>query len=868
MDTKQIEQALSRHFHEDNQRIVFWNDPDKEFENDVPFLNLGDVNLLRLDEIGQLEVKCILEKGDPVGKYLLYSPAEEPDFENDWLLDIRLYSRSFRADRASIVMSELGLLNQQMREHVAARRKFFDSKERLQKLKTIVSPTDDELTLDRKLISVVCRADQPELFNILRTLYHQLATEGDDLDAPPAAWEQIEKFELDAPFWEMIQATFGYTEENPNLRNLLIRMLLSEFSHDIHPGPVAAHKHLMLSKNGTANAIVCLSQWRDSSSTAVSYDTLSGYVAQSAGIEELVADMTLENLKGVVTFECAEKVIVRELRDRVQHTAESIHPEEIRELVRSRQNKHWASPKVSGAASVPRAAIRGAYAALEVAADFFGLWVEYQAGFQSYDVEELYNLYVDRLYRFDQLYRHFCEQADLSEAQGWELLKPLRESIEKTYGNWYITRLGMAWGKFVAGGLLSTWRMPNVSNQQHFFEKHVRPRLDESDRFRVFVVISDAFRFEAAQELHDLLNGEYRIQSELTTQLGVLPSYTALGMASLLPGKEVAYGEHGDITVDGKPVASLEQRNALLASIGGLAVRADELIALKKDQGREKIAGSRVVYVYHDVVDKTGENNEEHAFSGVRKAIDELRNLIKYIVNHLNGNHVVVTADHGFLFTETPPTETDKSKLGEKPAGTVVAKKRYLLGRGLGEYADAWHGSTKDTAGASGEMEFWIPKGANRFHFAGGARFFHGGAMPQEVVVPVITVKHRKDPAPRKKTMSKPVQVNILGANHRITTQRHRFQLLQVEAVSDRVKAVTLKIAIYEGDEPVTDVETMTFDSPSQNMNDRQKEVYLVLRDRPYNKKNAYRLVLRDADTGIEHQGVSVIIDRAISDDF
>ncbi|MFM8216556.1 MAG: PglZ domain-containing protein [Pirellula sp.] len=29
----------------------------------------------------------------------------------------------------------------------------------------------------------------------------------------------------------------------------------------------------------------------------------------------------------------------------------------------------------------------------------------------------------------------------------------------------------------------------------------------------------------------------------------------------------------------------------------------------------------------------------------------------------LNGNHIVVTADHGFLFTESAPVETDKSKI-------------------------------------------------------------------------------------------------------------------------------------------------------------------------------------------------------------
>jgi hypothetical protein len=39
-------------------------------------------------------------------------------------------------------------------------------------------------------------------------------------------------------------------------------------------------------------------------------------------------------------------------------------------------------------------------------------------------------------------------------------------------------------------------------------------------------------------------------------------------------------------------------------------------------------------------------------------------------------------------------------------------------------------------------MDFWIPKGTNLFHFVGGARFVHGGAMPQEIAVPVVTVKH------------------------------------------------------------------------------------------------------------------------------
>ena len=35
-------------------------------------------------------------------------------------------------------------------------------------------------------------------------------------------------------------------------------------------------------------------------------------------------------------------------------------------------------------------------------------------------------------------------------------------------------------------------------------------------------------------------------------------------------------------------------------------------------------------------------------------------------------------------------------------------------------------------------------------------------------------------------------------------------------------------------------------------MDERKKSVVLVLQDRQYDKKTKYRLVLRDADTGIE----------------
>ena len=103
-DLNQFHTALECLLNEEGQCIVFWNDPDQEFFMTVPLLELDGVTTLRLDEVGALEAKIRLEREEPNGKFLLYAPTEEPDYEDDWLLDIRLYSRSFRADKASILI--------------------------------------------------------------------------------------------------------------------------------------------------------------------------------------------------------------------------------------------------------------------------------------------------------------------------------------------------------------------------------------------------------------------------------------------------------------------------------------------------------------------------------------------------------------------------------------------------------------------------------------------------------------------------------------------------------------------------------------------------------------------------------------------
>ena len=87
---------------------------------------------------------------------------------------------------------------------------------------------------------------------------------------------------------------------------------------------------------------------------------------------------------------------------------------------------------------------------------------------------------------------------------------------------------------------------------------------------------------------------------------------------------------------------------------------------MKKEQGRAFVSGHRVVYVYHNQVDAIGDtaSTEAQTFQAVRTAITELADTVRYIVNTPQRQLCRLTADHGFLFTETAPGTPDRSRPG------------------------------------------------------------------------------------------------------------------------------------------------------------------------------------------------------------
>ena len=850
--------------------VIFWHDVEAEFSGVVDGLALGGVLLIRTDEQSNLRIKLQIES-KPDQHWLLYSTKPEPEPSKDWLLDVRLRSKVFRADPASIMLEDLGLTTVSLRTHLKERSKFLRAKDRVERLKRFVLPGDKAEDLDCKMLAVITRADLPELFAILQRVYGACVVDGEaDLVTPPKVWQDICGNDLEPVFWTLVRQQLGYTDTAPSLRDLLIRILVTDFCRTLLGDMPKQLGHFVLTdRSYAANASVFVSRWRSDISQFGSYNALASAIAQELDLTSLLGGLSAEQLIECMTFEEIELRIVQDLKKRIVD-GEGTNMDAVRTHIARRRDGHWANPLLVNANECTKA-LAACYDALTAAADFFTLKAVHASGFSFPDASAAFSQYRDELFKFDQLYRHFHTAADSVEPTGWAVLHELRATIESVYSGWFIPQLSTAWAKIAEGprGLLATWALPGVTPQQNFYRQKVAPLFEGSVK-RVYVVISDALRFEVAQELVQQTNSKSRFKASLDAMLGVLPSYTALGMAALLPHKMLAYkvGTSVEVQVDGQAVATLDQRSEHLKSSGGLAIKAEDLMSLGKDKGRELVRDQKLVYVYHDRIDMIGDKqaSETKTFEAAAQTVQELSGLLSFIINGLNGSTVLVTADHGFMYQESALDVADKSALDEKPVGTLIAKKRYLIGNNLGETSKAWRGNTAVTAGTTedGSLDFWVPKGASRFHFAGGARFVHGSAMPQEVVVPLITVRVNETESAKTRQVS----ISLLGSTNKVVTNKQRFEFIQTDAVTERVLARTVVVSLRDGDSLISDEQAITFDSTSQLLDERKRSVFLTVVSGNYEAHKRYDLVMRDAATKVEVLRQPVQIDLAFGNDF
>ena len=840
MSENKIGQALERLF--DKYRIVFWYDAKQELRDTFESLSLPDIEKVELTN-NEFGIKYRILREQPEKKFLLYRDGPQPDELENWLLDVQLAHGEFRTDQVAIWLSELEL-GLEFTDVVQNHAEFFQAVKRKDALKKLLRGDDTPGQIRLKMLAV-CAASEPRMDAVVENLLQGLTT---DYTGDTEKTRFLKRCNLDKYFWEQMKRCYGYESSYPGMRDFVVSLFKYCYFQNFQP-----HSVPFVVPEMSSDALVFLKRWKDSRQFESSFETLSAECADVLNIEQDLAKRDISELIELDYFRLIDQKIISDLVRAV--AARTLASGDVALWVRQRRQGHWYRE------------FRHLYEAIGFAAQFLHVLAEVKLEMDS--LAGGIDRYCRAWYRLDQLYRKFTCHVRMSGQAS--LMESLTEQIENLYSNNYLLKLGNRFQAFV--DTATKWDALPVRKQRDFFEYWVRPFLRKDNK--ICVIISDAMRYEIGEELLTLIRQEDRYSAEIEPVLSMLPSYTQLGMAALLPNKALAIADNetGTVLVDGQSSQGTANRTKILQAAlngSGQAIAAEDFMAMNRDESRELLKANPVLYIYHNRIDHTGDriHSEGQAFEAAEQTLDDLLKLVKKLTA-ANANNLLITADHGFIYQHREIAESDF--LGVEPEGEVVLyrDRRFIVGKKL-QPLPGLHSFKAEQLGLCGDVEVQIPTSINRLRLRGsGSRFVHGGASLQEVVIPVISV-HKK----RQGDVTI-VDVDILrGASSVITSGQLAVTLYQRGPVTDKIQPRVLRAAIYsETGELISDSHDLVFDLTSENPRERELQLRFVL-SRKADEANGQEVILRleEKHAGTSHykeyKSLRYMMRRSFTSDF
>lgn len=750
-----IEEALSKRFQE--QRVIFWYDEKAELTEEYQELEIDGVEKIHVQG-NEFEVKYIINKQNPEGKFLLYFTGAKPDNEDNWLLDMELAHYVFHTDQEAMFLQELGLglhLKDLVTEHIG----FFSAKERRNKLSELIDKQDGYNEIRCKLLCVVFGTDDTNIESMIHAHTSSVADKNDRFD------KELDRYNLTGYYWNEIKNKYNYVSDNPSIYDFLLEVFNEVFVLGEGKG---------LSKDSR----LLLSHWKDLIRYRDNFRVISERIASDLEIESKLNDALLDDIISDDLFKLTDYKIIHELAGLID--ADSISHEKVIQYIKQRENKFWYDE------------FENLYQCLHVASEFISLVKKHKdTKYKSFS--EGVKQYSATHYKIDYSYRKFIWYYRKTNQN--KILSSLELKIEKVYSNDWLMEYSNNWQTVIQG--LKDWPTFEKNSQQSFFNYHVKPVI--SKKQRLFVIISDAFRYESGLELHQRLLAENRFDSKLEHLVSSIPSYTQLGMASLLPHKEITIQSNSDaVNVNGVPSTGTIYRGKILdifTDVRSTAINAEDFMKMNSStDGRDFVKKYDLIYIYHNRIDKVGDDktSENKVFEAVEDEIIFLMDVVKKIAN-MNGTNMMITSDHGFVYQHNEVDESDFTF--ESPKGDLwKLNRRFAIGENLKEDKSVKLFKGKDL-NVKTDVDFVFPKGLNRFRIKGaGSRFIHGGTSLQEIVIPLVNVTKK-----RKDTTSY-IEIDIIKSTDKITTNIVPVSFIQTNVVSETVLPRNIRAYIVADD--------------------------------------------------------------------
>lgn len=808
-----------------SSRVVIWTDSEREYSDEARTLELDGITVLEWDGYNSFRIKERVESEEPDSRFLIYMPGQIHPVESNILADIICYSKPlFSADDVSDICARLDI-PEEYKPDVKKHKRFFRAQKNGNELRGY-APFDTRDALIRSMMAVSISSDTNDMDSIVIKLIGDYS-ESPDNDNDEIICHRLGKYNLLDDLWGDCRREYGF--EGDSIGELACDMFVTAAfgSTEISTSPkLTGH---ILPKGVTHITSIVNRLCRDGSR----YDkiqSLCDRISKECSVGNVLkAFDDVDLLKECDVFPIVDSIIIEKMAERMSSTRSPLSRED-RKVIRDR----------TGRPGLIRH--RPLYDALLSASELLELCDRYSKTGPKEDAASIIAAYVSEYHAVDTLYRHFItslDSATMDDDASEDAVRDLEKYVENSYCNVFLDPIVSA----LCGSVKEYNDLPEP-HQQDFCKKYI----DENRK--TVIIISDAFRYECASELRNRLGTTSRVERcELDHMISTVPSKTDFGMAALLPNEGLEIDWKGDsysVLIDGQSTESSSRERILRSRYqDSVVLRYEEIIKRKTSELRSELSGKKLIYIYHDTIDRTGESDDRNVFSACERAIRDIEELIPKMTNW-NCTNFIVTADHGFIYRRSEINEYDKIST----VNGFNSKRRFALNdRQFGldrciEFSMDYLGPENNGLWVS------VPNSIALFRRKGENKCFaHEGISPQEIVVPVLKVNTVKGSIEEKYVGLKP------GSNRTLKQDKPSFELWQDNPVNNEYRRCEYEVWLEDdNDQPISQPYTVKADKydPSDlrhrlriNETLQQRNVRLIIRRKGDSETQAYGYTVR-----------------------
>lgn len=830
MDLSNVETKINEIISDsDDRKIVMWYDESEEFSEEISNIKLDNAELFVLDEDNWIYAKYYIESENRDTNFLVYAPFRKPADEDNFLADMVHYAILFSADKINILCQELNIDCSKFRDVLSSYSSFWNASSRIKSFKDLNIQEYSKNRIELGILVVLAGERTLNFEYVVRKIIVKHFEKDDSII------EKFDKYNILNVFWDFVYQKFGYREDNPTIGKFTISLVLNYTASLFEDNtPKSWDRFLIEDKN---NPRVFIDNFMNNTNYNDTFDNISSLLEDKLNISRDIKNYNVDSYIKCDSFKTFDRKIINHYINLLNENKEKIEFNNILEL---REKGHFYNE------------FEDEYQLIYWANEFIGLIHEFKREILPDDVNELINSFANRFVNIDKAYRKFYYHYDLVDDT--DHIRNLQSMIENMYTNIFLFEINP---KFT--NLIENIKDISITKQWRFYKTFIF-----NNKTKTIVIISDALRYGCGVELKEELDKNPTWTNTIQPMLSTVPSYTALGMASLLPNKSIKY-ENGNILVDGKQCKSTEDRQKILQEYNpdALAVQFDYINSLKQSELRSLTKGKNLVYIYHNQIDARGDNasTENEVFAASQEAIDEITKLTARLIDSANFTRVIITADHGYIYKKGSLDDSSKVDLNEVSA--FYKNRRFLL--------------TNDETDISGtkclsldyidndDVYVTVPKGVDIFKLKGaGLNYVHGGLSLEEVIIPMIEVKSK-----RGGKYQRTVELQLISSNNKITNYDTMLTFFQKENVSKTVLPLEASIYFEDDDGNKISNEVIIFaDRNSEYAQDRQFKEKFTLKRMTYSKSKKYYLIIKDGQTDLEVDRVEFMIDIAFQDGF